>query len=216
MQRNLPQSTVFETRINLLNPQQLYDPLGDREFLDTYLDFRNERDEILKEYWWLFSCTWNLKGFLNMSHPDSKHLNRNETQTSTLRQTKTNKKWQNKQNWSKSSSSGPEFKCHICYQSSTGLFLRSPHNALHKHLPIKYWWFYMLQDWGKERKEVGILKIVVDGAGFKELNQEYLATSPDEIPTGLARCLELWYLLAKEYLGVGLNCLYLPWIIKVS
>ena len=49
----------------------------------------------------------------------------------------------------------------------------------------------MLQDWGKERKEVGILKIVVDGAGFKELNQEYLATSPDEIPTGLARCLEL-------------------------
>ena len=50
MQKNLPQSTVFETRINLLNPQQLYDPLGDREFLDTYLDFRNERDEILKEH----------------------------------------------------------------------------------------------------------------------------------------------------------------------
>merc|ERR1712032_766643 len=42
----------------------------------------------------------------------------------------------------------------------------------------------VLQDWGKERKEVGILKIVVDGAGFKELNQEYFATSPDEIPTG--------------------------------
>ena len=42
------------------------------------------------------------------------------------------------------------------------------------------------QDWGNERKEVGIVKIVVDGAGFKELNQEYLATSPDEIPTGLA------------------------------
>jgi len=42
----------------------------------------------------------------------------------------------------------------------------------------------VLQDWGKERKEVEILKILVDGAGFKELNQEYLATSPDEIPTG--------------------------------
>ena len=43
----------------------------------------------------------------------------------------------------------------------------------------------LFQDWGKERKEVGILKIVVDGAGFKELNQEYHATSPQEIPTGL-------------------------------
>jgi len=42
----------------------------------------------------------------------------------------------------------------------------------------------VLQDWGKERKEVGIVKIVVDGAGFKELNQEYVATSADEIPTG--------------------------------
>merc|ERR1712039_958320 len=42
----------------------------------------------------------------------------------------------------------------------------------------------VLQDWGKERKEVEIVKIVVDGAGFKELNQEYVATSADEIPTG--------------------------------
>jgi len=42
----------------------------------------------------------------------------------------------------------------------------------------------VLQDCGKERKEVEILKILVDGAGFAELNQEYLATSPDEIPTG--------------------------------
>ena len=29
------------------------------------------------------------------------------------------------------------------------------------------------------------MKIVVDGAGFKELNQEYVATSADEIPTGI-------------------------------
>ena len=36
------------------------------------------------------------------------------------------------------------------------------------------------------------MKIVVDGAGFKELNQEYLATSPDEIPTGLSGNYDFW------------------------
>ena len=42
---------------------------------------------------------------------------------------------------------------------------------------------------------------MVDGAGFKELNQEYLATSPDEIPTGLVRWAENYDLSSK-----GLIC----------
>ena len=60
----------------------------------------------------------------------------------------------------------------------------------------------LFQDWGKERKEVGILKIVVDGAGFKELNQEYHATSPQEIPTGLVGCsVELCWLIIQALNG---------------
>ena len=63
----------------------------------------------------------------------------------------------------------------------------------------------LFQDWGKERQEVGILKIVVDGAGFKELNREYHATSPQEIPTGLVGCsVELFLLLLLLLGGVVL------------
>ena len=76
--------------MHCLRINKLFQPLNNcmnlkTEFLDTYPDFRNERNEILKEYQWLFCCTWNLKGFLNMSHPNSKHLNRNETQNSTFK-----------------------------------------------------------------------------------------------------------------------------------
>ena len=36
----------------------------------------------------------------------------------------------------------------------------------------------------RERRETVITRIVVQGAGYKEVNQEYLATPAEEIPTG--------------------------------
>ena len=42
----------------------------------------------------------------------------------------------------------------------------------------------VLQGWGDKRKEVMVTKIVVDGAGYKSVNGEYVTTSAEEIPSG--------------------------------
>ena len=75
-------------------------------------------------------------------------------------------------------------------------------------IPWHIRWFWLnasthLQDWGKERKDVGIVKIVVDGAGFKELNQEYVATSADEIPTGIFSIRQVFFFLFSIQVSNG-------------
>ena len=47
------------------------------------------------------------------------------------------------------------------------------------------------------------MKIVVDGAGFKELNQEYVATSADEIPTGIFSIRQVFFFLFSIQVSNG-------------